>query len=230
MFSDIYVDPSIEVPVIASAELAQRVDEGIEDIVSQVWTTFIKHLPRTRPIGEDITPYLPAIKNAYRQKITREYTCTVHDVVEQTREEFPDVMQTADIIYQYILERDLARIRRSDNLLGILESLTPDPNLPVFDYNYDTLCDVCATRIADAERRGVKPDFADDGETVAETISKQRSILTELYDALLPRTRLLRQEEYEGAKLVLDFMEGKGSRLPVRVMNRRSLLHTAWAR
>lgn len=201
-----------------------------DEIVNQVWSIFIQRLPQMRPAPEDITPHLPSIHAAYRQHVLDYYTETVAGMVEIGGNAPDEIPQIIDFMYQQILRKDLHYVKMSSSVPITLEHFIPDPNLGAFDANYRTLCTACAMRIADAEHNGTAPVFADEGETLEETVANQRQILDMMYDMLLPRTQFLRQEDYENAICILDYMEGKTDLLPIDVLNKRSLFHTAWSR
>lgn len=207
-----------------NSSFQQYVDNKASQLVDQVWEAFVRHIPQTLPIEEDIYPHLPTIRQAYERHEREEYRSFLRHYVERYHAGLQEAEQAADLMANTRSSSAIQFIQGTADILEILQYLTPDPNLEAFEGLCRHLRSVFVDRISYAQLHNEKPIFTNGNEDPIDAARRLRLVVQGAYDQLLPRTQLLERNAYEDILALLDIMEGKPTnRVPIDVLNAVSI-------
>lgn len=212
-------------------ETQALVQKDAQRICDLAWDTFIKTLPRRARLEEDITPALPGIKRDYYAKYMQSYCYVAGGLLEQYQL-LTDQIRQAHVLYEQELARELRCIEYEHDLLTVLEHMVPDPNLRDFDLQVRYAKRLCADAITEGVLTGKSPLRRIGARLRERNIRNYVRNLDAKYEALEPRTQLMRRREYEDAMRMAAFALGEDGigyeSLPIDVRNKVACrLHAA---
>lgn len=186
----------------------QRVRTAARRVCDETWRLFIECLPRKQHLEEDITPRLSSIRKDFYQKYTVRYCDLVAYVMRNCHDE-AERRSTARFIYEQEMRRNTWCIRREQNVLAILQHLLPDPGVRGFDAEVRRIGRIVAELLPlEADGRTSLPHLLEgtEGERLLLEWEEQ---LRQRYDALEPRSKVLRRREYDGAIGMIAYVLGR---------------------
>lgn len=205
-----------------SPEMQQLIRRDALRICDETWRLFIEYLPQKGRLEDDITPALPGIKRDFYSRYTDQY-CDLVAYVLRKYDDMDEQRASERFLYDQEMRIKTNYVRYEPDLLAILQHLVPDENVPQFDYAVRQIEKVATALIILEHEEGRSLSDILQGTVGEWMLRKWEREIVKYYDALEPRSKVLRQDEYDGACGTIAYVLGEeGARygmMSLRVQN-----------